>query len=377
VSSRPARVALFLPSLAGGGAERVFLDLARGLASRDRAVDLVLAKEEGELFEQIPDRVRVVPLGARRTATAVGGLAKYLARERPAATLSAIHHANMVAVAARVLARTGGRIVVTEHLPPSTWISTSPLPEARLMPRLLGIAYRHADAIVAVSLGVADDLAATAGIPRHMITVIHNPVIVERLEARAGEPLDDPWFRPGEPPVVLAVGRLTRQKDFATLIQAFAALRRCRSCRLVILGEGEERAALEALAVKLQVIDDVRLPGFATNPYPFFRRAAVVALSSRWEGLPTVLLEAICLHVPVVSTDCPSGPREILAGGRYGTLVPVGDTAALSGAMAAALDLPPKAPEPMIERYLLDHVVTRYERVMGLAPVGAGGAAGD
>jgi glycosyltransferase involved in cell wall biosynthesis len=366
-------LALFMPSFAGGGAERVFLDIGRGFAERGVAVDLVLVKDEGPLAGQVPDGVRVVPLGARRAVTSVPALRRYLRRVRPEAMLTALTHANIVAVAAREAARVPTRIAVTEHLPPSTWVEASVRREAPLMPRLMRLAYGRA-AVIAVSGGVADDLARRTGIARDRIHVIYNPVVIERIAARAAGP-PPPGLPAGAGPLVLAVGRLTRQKDFPTLLRAFARLGAERGVRLAILGEGEERPALEALMAELRIGDRVALPGFVENPYPAFRSAALLAMSSRWEGLPTVLLEAVSLGVPVVSTDCPSGPSEILAGGRFGRLVPMGDPGALADAIASALDDPLRPPPEAAAPYRLDAVVDAYAEVLGLEPAPAPRAA--
>jgi glycosyltransferase involved in cell wall biosynthesis len=365
-TTRTRPVALFLPSLVGGGAERVFLDIASGLAGRGLPVDLVIAKTEGALLDQVPGGVRLRALHARRTASSVPALVRYLRRERPAALLTALAHANLMAVAAATVARTGTRVVVTEHLPPSTWVDTPRRRDSKLMPRMMHLGYPRAGAVVAVSSGVADDLARRARIPRSTVRVIYNPILVDRLAELAAEPLDHPWFAPGMPPVVLAVGRLTAQKDFGTLIRAVAAVRERRPCRLLVLGEGEERPRLEALVADLDLGEDVSLPGFVPNPYPYFRAASMLALSSRFEGLPTVLLEAMCLGVPVVATDCPSGPSEILDGGRHGRLVPVGDAAALAAAIGETLERPIAPERDATARYELDSVIDAYIDALGL-----------
>jgi glycosyltransferase involved in cell wall biosynthesis len=219
--------------------------------------------------------------------------------------------------------------------------------------------------VVAVSRGAADDLARTAALPRERIRVIYNPVITPAMEALARERVDDPWFAPGQPPVILGVGRLNRQKDFATLVRAFAAVRQRREARLVILGEGDERAALERLIAELAVAQDVALPGFRTNAVAHMAHSAVFALSSAWEGLPTVLIEALAAGAAVVSTDCPSGPREILQDGRLGALVPVGDPAALAAAILDTLDRPAGAsPREALALFTMDAAVDHYLRLI-------------
>ncbi|HYP53040.1 MAG TPA: glycosyltransferase, partial [Pyrinomonadaceae bacterium] len=170
--------------------------------------------------------------------------------------------------------------------------------------------------------------------------------------------------------VLLAVGRLTEQTDFPMLLRAFRMLRDRRSdARLMIAGEGEGRARLEALIGELNLTDDVALPGFVTNPYALMSRAAAFVLSSRWEGLPTVLIEALACGCPVVATDCPSGPREILNGGDYGALVPVGDAAALCDAMSRVLEARPRAAllKEHAARYSVERAAGRYLELLGLA----------
>jgi len=221
--------------------------------------------------------------------------------------------------------------------------------------------YPWAARVVAVSRGAADDLARTSGFPREQIHVIYNPVITPSVVALARQKPGHPWLACPGPPVILGVGRLTRQKDFPTLLRAFAEVRRVRPARLIILGEGEERAALEALAGELGVANDVMLPGFITDAVTYMAASALFVLSSAWEGLPTVLIEALAAGTRVVSTDCPSGPREILQDGRLGALVPVGDVIALAEAMRQALDQPGNAaPSTALVPFTLDAAVDHY-----------------
>jgi glycosyltransferase involved in cell wall biosynthesis len=229
------------------------------------------------------------------------------------------------------------------------------------MPYLIRKSYPSADGIIAVSSGVADDLAEATGIPRESIDVIYNPVVTPEVATASREAVDHPWLAPGEPPVVMGIGRLTPKKDFTTLLQAFAEVRREVPARLMILGEGPERAVLEGLVRTLDLAANVALPGFVGNPYAYLARASLFVLSSRWEGLPTVLIEAMFCGAPVVSTDCPSGPREILNGGRYGRLVPVGDLAALAQAITAGItgNIQPAPPESW-RAFELGVVADRY-----------------
>lgn len=337
----PGRVAIYLPSLRGGGAERVMVTLANAFAERGYATDLVLATAEGPYLKDVSDQVRVVDLHAGRVSKALLPLARYLRRERPRAMLSAMDHANVVAVAARLLARVPCRLVVSERSTISVDAARAQDAVARAVYALVPWAYRRADAIVAVSREAAADLERFARLPAGSVRAIYNPFDLERIARLAAEPLTHPWFGPGQPPVVLAIGRLTEQKDFPSLIRAFAAVRSCRPVRLLILGEGELRGELEALVRTCGLTaDDVQMPGFVANPFAYLARCAVFVLSSRWEGLPGVLIEALACGAPVVSTDCPSGPREILEDGRWGRLVPVGDVEALAAAILATMAEP-------------------------------------
>lgn len=332
------RIAFFLPNLHGGGAERVAVNLLKGMSSQNIALDLVLATAEGPYLNQVPDGVRVVNLSAGRVIKAILPLSKYLRQNQPLALLSHLDHANVVALLARKLARTQTRLVVVEHNTMSS--DKSKFIRAKFVPPLMKLLYPSADAIVGVSTGVSRDLELQLGLPEGKVITIYNPVVDDELIAKSKADLNHPWFQNEEVPVFLAVGRLTQQKDFSTLLEAFAILRKKKHARMIILGEGESRSELEALIACLGISEDVSLPGFVENPYAYLSRATAFILSSRWEGLPTVLIEAMVCGCPVISTDCPSGPDEILESGKYGNLVPVGNVVAMSKAMLQVLEIP-------------------------------------
>jgi glycosyltransferase involved in cell wall biosynthesis len=360
-------VAFFLPSLAGGGAERVSLNLAIGLAARGHAVDLVLAEASGPFLPLVPPAVRIVDLKAPRVLRSLRPLTSYLRAERPAALVGALDHANLVAMTAKKLARTTTRTVITVHCTfPKTVLGSGSV-RLKMIPWLLGRLHPWADVIVAVSNGVAEDLARTAGIPRHRVNVIYNPVITTSLLAAASEPVSQHWFCDNTRPVVLGVGRLSAQKNFRLLIDAFASVRREHNARLVLLGEGPQRPALEARIRQLGLENDVVLPGFIENPYAVMSRAAVLVLSSNFEGLPTVLIESLALGTPVVSTDCPSGPREILRDGALGELVPPADVRAMAAGIARVLTTP-RQPlgRDALYPYTLEAAVEQFEKACGL-----------
>lgn len=357
------RIAIFMPSLRGGGAERVMVALAGNMARKGYAVDLVVTNGEGPYRKEVPDSVRLWDLKSSRVLFCLGSLCRYLRTERPVALLSTMAHANMIALLAMRLTGISMRSVVREANIPRRLNRAGSSTKSRSLLKAMPFFYRWADAVVAVSQGVAEDLQAFGGKLGDKIKVIHNPVIDAELFEKARRPVDHPWFTPGSPPVVLGVGRLVGQKDFPTLIEAFSRVRQTRECRLIILGEGPDRPQLEDLANKLGLQGQVDLPGFVDNPFPFMAHCATYVLSSRWEGLPNALIQAVALGTPVVATDCHSGPREILQGGLWGKLVPVGDAGAMACAVEESLAVPggdKTCPETFYARYSADTVTDAY-----------------
>lgn len=359
------RIALFTVSLEIGGAERVFVTLANRFAEREHSVQMVLMKPEGELRKELSAAVRIVDLRTYRIWRTVLPLARYLRRERPDALLSTLSQPNLVAILAKRLARVPTRIVVREASTPTVEHGTAHALKDRVVPALIGKWYRHADAVVAVSQGVQADLMRLTGLPDVRVPRIYNPVLSERVRLQSEESIDHPWFETGTPPVILAVGRLVPVKGYDVLIRAFAKVRQQMHAHLLILGEGEQRAELELLAQQLGVADDVRMPGYEPNPFKYMRRAAVFVLSSRYEGLPNALIQAMACGCPVVATDCLSGPREILADGKYGALVPVGDADALAQAILQGLEgRIPAAPPEWLLQFEENHIVEQYLQVL-------------
>jgi glycosyltransferase involved in cell wall biosynthesis len=334
------RLAIYIPSLRGGGAERVMVILANGFAERGYEVDLVLAKAEGPYLKEVADTVRVVDLKSTRVLTSLPGLVRYLRSVRPLALLSAMGHANVVAVVAKVLARVPTRVVVSERNNFSVSKKHARSHRANAMGRLILMrwAYRRAAGVIAISGGVADDLSVQLEIPRDNIKVVYNPLDIERAQVLSRlEPTR--IFSDGNGhKLILGIGRLVEQKGFIHLIRAFAQVRSGSSVKLCILGEGPLRESLKAEVERLGLINEIVLPGFVGNPFAVMRQANLFVLSSGWEGFGNVLVEAMACGTPVVSTACPSGPDEILEQGRWGRLVPVGDVDALAAAMAATLD---------------------------------------
>jgi glycosyltransferase involved in cell wall biosynthesis len=363
------RLAVLISLSGEGGVERMVLNLVEAFAARpDLAVDLVLIREESRHLGDLPAAVNVVRLGVRHSALAVAPLAAYLRRARPDALLAAKDRAGRAALLARRLAGVPTRVVIRLGTTLSEAIKDKgPLLRwLRYLP--IRALYGWADGIVAVSEGVAADTIAIARLPAQRLHVVRNPVVTPDLGRAAAAAVDHPWLADRAVPVVMGIGRLTRQKDFATLIQAFARVRRERAARLVILGEGRDRPALLALAAAEGIASAVALPGFQINPYAWLARAQVFVLSSLWEGSPNALTEALAIGTPVVSTDCRSGPRELLADGRYGPLVPVGDAAAMAAAIGTVLQrpLPREVLMAAVRDYDVELSARRYLEVLGL-----------
>ncbi|WP_423823419.1 glycosyltransferase [Salinisphaera sp. SPP-AMP-43] len=371
------RIAFYLPTLAGGGAEAVVLRLAAAFVDLGFEVDLVVNRAEGAYTNRIPEQVNCVVLkrGFRwrgqwaalraepadidvllrpvlltrkpiQTLRYLPGLIRYLRQRRPAVLIAAMFQANLLALWARRRAVPSMSVVVCEHntLTRRVALGAGQRREAvrwQMLPEVVGRVYAQADAVVAVSNGVADDLAEATGLPRAAITTLYNPATGPDIDQRAAEDPEHPWLSANaETPVILAIGRLVAQKGFLNLIEAFTRLREERQARLIILGEGELRTRILDRAHELGIAADIDLPGWVDNPCAYLARARLYVLSSDFEGLPLVLIEALACGCPVVATDCPHGPREILDSGGYGRLVPVGDAAALAQGLQEALDAP-------------------------------------
>jgi glycosyltransferase involved in cell wall biosynthesis len=351
-----------------GGIQRVFVNLARGFLERGLAVDMVQATSNDEFRHAVPEGVRLIDLNAGRALTSLVPLVRYLRRERPEVVISGAIQTNLVALWARKLAGVRTKLILTEHNIISAITADAPMVRTRTTPFFVRRFYPWADELVAVSQGAAQDLSRTIGERHSPIHVIYNPIVGPELRRHAAEALDDSRLEIDAKPTVLAVGRLHYHKDYPTLLRAFAILRRQVDARLVFLGDGEERKNLEALTQQLQLETSVSFWGNITNPLPYMKRAQVLALSSVVEALPTVLIEAMAMNLPIVATDCPTGPREILSGGAYGTLVPVGDSERLAEALLDRLRDPsdPVIPEKALERFQHDHVIEQYLEIMGV-----------
>jgi glycosyltransferase involved in cell wall biosynthesis len=356
------RIGVFVSFSGTGGVERMVLNLCEGLADHGCRVDLVQVKAHSQHLEQLSPLVRVRKLNAEHTLSSLPALVRYLKTERPEALLAAKDRANQVAVLAKKAAGVPTRVVVRMGTTVSAALAGKNRWRKLFWYLPMRLIYRNADAVVAVSQGVARDMARITGLAASDIHTIANPVITPRIFRLAREPVPHPWPIQNREPVIVGIGRLTRQKDFPTLFRAFAAVRKKWPCRLIILGEGKDRDSLDQLAKRLSLSEWIVMPGFVENPYAYLQQAALFVLSSAWEGSPNALTEALALGVPVVATDCPSGPREILKEGAVGRLVPVGDPDALAAAMLATLSAPPDETllKSAVREYTVEFSSRRY-----------------
>ena len=367
------------------------LNLATGFLAKGREVDIVLCQAKGAFLDEIPAGATMIELEAtgglrarwiiarsnlqdffvrlrpvllaKKTAPEVArirSLQRYIVASQPDVILSALPYANLSAIWAKELSGSRVPVIVSERIALSSYCaapSNSRKWRWRYLPELVRRTYPKANRVVAVSDHVADELITTIGLHQDSVITVHNPVVDDNLRTRAQQPLEHPWFAQDEPPVILAAGRFTEQKDFATLIRAFAAVRADREARLVILGEGRLRDDLEQLVCTLGIQADVYMPGFVENPFQYMARASVLVLSSAYEGLPGVLIQALACGCPVVSTDCPGGSREILEDGKYGALVSIGKADEMAKAVLAELDDP--TPREILLRRAEDFSVER------------------
>lgn len=358
------RLAILAPFKHWGGIERKILILCREFLKQGVHPQLILTRGGLKPYpDELPEEVEVVDLRSGGKLDSSVKLMRFLrSSARPSALLTAKDHSAKVALVARTL----GRVPVPVFVKVTNTLSWTL--RRRIKRATAKALYPRADRLIAVSSGVRDDLVTNFGVDPERVQVIYNPTVTRCIAKRAAKPVDHPWLQGDGPPVVMGVGRLTRQKDFATLLSAFARLRAERPARLIVLGEGPLYDPLRHQAETLGVSEDVDLPGYVYDPIPYLARASLFALSSRYEGLANVIIEALAAGTPVVATDCPSGPYEILKGGRIGPLVPVGDPAALATAMKQTLEAPPgdDVLSDGLQRFRSDQVALQYLQAMGL-----------
>lgn len=339
-SPRGVDVAFVYRDLSLGGVQRMITNLANGLATDGHSIGICLVRHHSAHYTDLHSSIRVVRFQARTPVGAFLSIFRYLRKAKPKAVYTATPHFNIMCMIANAILGFPARVVISEHSDTEQEFRRMPWSLYKLSMLLIPLIYPYADQIVAVSSGTADSLSRFGRLQRKNIRVVFNPAFDEEILAQAAESLDHPWCDP-KYRMIVAAGRLVPQKDFSTLIRSFAHLNRQHAdTRLIILGEGDERTRLQTLIDELGQHENVSLPGSDTNPYRWFKRSRVFVLSSLWEGFGNVLVEALACGCTVVSTDCPSGPSEILGEGRWGELVPIGDAKALAAAIELALANP-------------------------------------
>jgi glycosyltransferase involved in cell wall biosynthesis len=338
----PKHICIFPDRLDNGGIGRYTINLAEALLAQGAKVDLFVTAPDGGLFSQKPKEARLF-VGGGSTKKSVVPFFKYLRKERPDLLITANPYIDIVGVIINRLAGQPSQQAVTIHTARSADDMSGKKRVKQMYEVLCRLLYPRAHHIVAVSNAVARDTKAYFSLQKP-IRVIYNPVVNPSLYKKSEAIPHHSFYKDKQVPILLAIGRMTTQKDFPTLLKAFAEVRQKLSAKLLILGEGEHRKMLESLAKDLHLGDDLSMPGFVDNPYPYIKQADALISSSTWEGLPTVLIEALALGTAVVATDCPGGSSEILEGGKYGRLVQMKNPSALATAMLAALgEVPDKS----------------------------------
>lgn len=337
--NRVQHIAIVLGSLRTGGAERAALHLANEFAQRGLRTDLVLVNAEGEFLSLVHPAVRLVDLHSDRTRFAAPALRQYLEKNTPQVLLVLQTHVQILVLRTLRKMRKDIPVILNEHSTFSKNIKGFSV--KNFVQRALAAAsFRRAAAVITVSQGTAKDFSGNFPSLKKRIHVINNPVLTKEFEVRTKEPCEHPFFRDSSIPVVVSAGRLVASKDYRTLLEAVSLVRKEKRVRLIVLGEGEERSKLLQYAERLDMKDDFSLPGYVSNPLAYMSAAALFAMSSTHEGLPFVLVEALACGCPIVSTDCPSGPSEILLEGKLGLLVPLKDPERMAAALLASLAAP-------------------------------------
>jgi glycosyltransferase involved in cell wall biosynthesis len=332
------KITIVLPNLHGGGAERLHVNLANNWISKGFNVEFILLRKEGELLKMLEDKVTVIGLNVDRIRSVVFPLAENLRKSRPDVVLVAMWPLTSAGVLGWLISGRIGKLFLSDH----ENLSASYVAQGRVNPSflktLIRFSYPLASGIIAVSRGVKKDLCELGNFSNDLVRVIYNPAAIGVSSKKESIRIQERLWGGAFNHRILSVGTLKPQKDHENLIKAFALIETKLNAKLIILGEGSLRQKLEALILKLGLKDKVSMIGFVIDPYPWFRSADLFVLSSRWEGFGNVIVEALECGVPVVSTDCPSGPAEILENGRYGKLVPIQDPISLASAMETSLN---------------------------------------
>ena len=356
------KVGIILPSLQGGGAERVIVNIANGLINLDCDVDLVLVNAKGPFLKYVDSRIKIINLNSPRLLYAIPKIIGYIRKNKANAILSVMNYVNLVVILCKILSFANVRLIASLHNNTSVALAALPGYKSTLMKMLMKALYPSANGVISVSTGVNDDFLKIIDFQKDKTRVIYNPIITDELIKKGDEALSHRWFVPlRHDPVVVSVGRLTEQKNFINAINAIHLVNQSKKINYIILGEGEDRQKLENSISALKLTDRIELPGFVDNPYKYIKNCDVFLLSSKWEGLPTVLIEALAMDVKIVSTNCPSGPFEILEGGKLGKLVEVNNCKELADSIIDSLNtLVEKKTQYNLEKYTIESVAEFY-----------------
>ena len=336
------RLAILASFSGDGGMEMLIANLFCELLRQDINVNLLLIRARGGHVQRLPESNRIRKLGPNSSWLCIPALTRYLRTQRPAVLFAAKHRAVIAAIVARYMSgQRNTRVVALIGSDKTTYLRGKSRPGRYLWYVTMRFFYPRTDLIITMSQGLLEHIHSVSGTPRERIKVVPTPVIPTDINERTRQPVNHPWLTGGDIPVIIGAGRFSPEKGFETLIRAFADLRRQRECRLILLGRGELQDRYTVLAKELGIADDIDFPGFVDNHYAYLARASIFVLSSSHEGAPNVIIDSLACGTPVVATDCPSGPREILQDGKLGILVSVGDVEGLAAAMANTLDNPP------------------------------------
>ncbi|QFT90670.1 N-acetylgalactosamine-N,N'-diacetylbacillosaminyl-diphospho-undecaprenol 4-alpha-N-acetylgalactosaminyltransferase [Bacillus sp. THAF10] len=364
-------ISLFIPVLTYGGAEKVVITIANGLAEKGHRVDLVLVKREGALIGRVSPRVNLVDLGASKTFYSIFKLRHYLHSEQPDIFVSGLDNANIVASIAMRMSKVRTKHIITFHTNLKQSYQHPRTKLHYLYPSVMRRLFKKADGYVAVSECVAKNAASFLGLQREKVNVIYNPVIDEKIKELANEPVKHPWLEDKSLFTIVSAGRLFEAKDYPMLLHAFKkVLTSAPQARLIILGDGKKKIKdeMESIISTEKMDHAIDIHGFVDNPYAFIHRADLFVLSSKWEGFGNVLVEALYVNTPVVSTDCECGPAEILNAGEFGTLVKVGDSNEMAEAIQSHLNKKQLVEGEALSRHLNQmenkFVVDKYETVI-------------
>jgi len=368
------KITFFIPTLGMGGVERFFINLINNIDREKFEPSLLLGDKEGIFISEVPEGIKVLNLNVSHVRDSIPKLVKYFREEKPDVFIAFYLHANLVSIISKILSGAKTKIIISERTTLSrlskysVYRASNKLTSRFLFPLLVKIFYPRADKIICVSKGVADDLEKIIGSPKKL-KVIYNYFDFEKIIELAKEKIDYPRSYLNDSPIICAVGRLVKDKDYPTLLNAFSLVLKKTKSRLIIIGEGRDREKLEALARQLNISDSVYFTGLQKNPYKFMAKADIFVLSSGIEGFPNVIIEAMACGVPVVSTDCKSGPNEIIENGKNGLLVPVGDRNALAEAILKLLadrELRAKFSregKKALQRFSLEKTIKEYENI--------------